>query len=218
VSPIMDQLGFYEDAGLRTFSTSSFQSQSIPLLHILSKFINPPTVVLTSTGYLFPETMSFADQIASKLQLKLIKVQSRIPKSSQRDLHGNLLYAGDPDLCCTINKVDPLEEFLLSSDVWINGVRRDQSSARHGLRPFEKSRHGCIRYHPMLDWSAKEIFYYRRCFELDNHPLEELGYRSIGCQPCTALHSEEGNERNSRWIGMNKVECGLNTDLIVREA
>jgi len=73
---------------------------------------------------------------------------------------------------------------------------------------------GTLRYHPMLDWNNKEIFYYRKLFELPSHPLEDKGYMSIGCEPCTRKVDPDGDERQGRWFGMKKTECGLHTDLI----
>ena len=75
----------------------------------------------------------------------------------------------------------------------------------------ESAAHNCTRYHPMLDWDSKMIYYYRKYHNLPEHPLEVKGYLSIGCEPCTTRALDEGNERNSRWFGMNKTECGLNT-------
>ena len=214
--PIKEQLEAYVRSGVKIFTTSSFQSQSIPLLHIISEVPGCENVYLTDTGYLFSETQSFARSMCHQLGLKLSVVRSNIPKFSQTDIHGRLLYASDPDLCCEINKVGPLEPILMSHDIWVNGVRRDQSEQRSSLSQFEKSRHQCTRYHPMLDWSAKDIFYYRKYHHLPEHPLEAQGFGSVGCQPCTVKIQDQGNERNSRWFGMNKTECGLNTTLIAK--
>ena len=216
VRPIRAQLEEFVNSEAKIFTTSSFQTQSLPLLHIISGITGCRTVYMTDTGYLFPETQSFARSIASLLDLELRTVASTVPKFSQTDIHGRLLYASDPDLCCELNKVAPLEPVLISHDIWINGVRRDQTDARAALSKFEEAQFGCTRYHPMLDWSAREIFYYRKCFALPEHPLEAEGYHSVGCQPCTVKFEDEGNQRNARWFGMNKTECGLNTSLIAK--
>ena len=216
VRPIKFQLEEFVKSDKKIFTTSSFQTQSLPLLHIISGVSGCKTVYMTDTGYLFPETQSFARSISSMLNLDLRIVASTVPKFSQTDIHGRLLYTSDPDLCCELNKVTPLEPVLASHDIWINGVRRDQTDARSRLDQFEEAQLGCTRYHPMLDWTAREIFYYRKCFALPEHPLEVEGYGSIGCQPCTVKFEGNGNTRNARWFGMNKTECGLNTNLIAK--
>ena len=83
-------------------------------------------------------------------------------------------------------------------------------------KEFQEASFDCLRYHPILHWTAKDIFYYRKVFDLPPHPLEEKGYQSVGCEPCTVGFHLEENERNSRWFGLNKTECGLNTDMIVK--
>ena len=198
------------------FCTSSFQQQSLPLLHILSNYRDSITVYITNTGFLFPETITFADEICNKFDIKLEMLESDTPKINQRSKNGEFLYATDPNFCCKINKVLPLEKTIASHDIWINGVRSDQSSFRKELETFEKTQFSCIRYHPMLDWTAKDIFYYNKIFKMPRHPLDEIGYSSIGCEPCTVRSFNNGSERNSRWFGMNKTECGINTDLIAK--
>ena len=132
----------------------------------------------------------------------------------QRDPDGKLLFTSDPDHCCYLNKTQPMEPVLMTHDVWINGVRADQSAVRAAMKIEQPARHGCIRFHPMLDWTPKMIWQYQKEHNLPKHPLEEKGYISIGCEPCTRKVDPEMQEREARWFGMNKVECGLNTDLI----
>ena len=99
-------------------------------------------------------------------------------------------------------------------DIWINGVRADQSAARKAMSVEQKAPHGSVRFHPMLDWSAKSIYQYRKEYNLPSHPMENQNYFSIGCEPCTRKIDPEMQEREARWYGMNKTECGLHTDLI----
>jgi phosphoadenosine phosphosulfate reductase len=212
---IKKTINAYISSGKSIFSTSSFQSQSLPLLHILSEIQGFKKVIMTNTGYLFPETLEFAHEFCKIYDLNLTLLESPIPKTNQVNSFGNFLYTSDPNYCCHINKVLPLEQSLKEHDIWINGIRRDQSSERAALDRFAKAKFGCVRYHPMLDWTTKDIYYYRKIFELPEHPLEKEEYQSVGCQPCTVKHLS-GNERNSRWFGLNKTECGINTDLIYK--
>jgi len=195
--------------------TSSFQSHSIPLLHILSIMDIRFDVLFINTGFHFPETLSFKNTISRLLNLNVINVESKIPKILQLDSEKHFYYSSDPDYCCYLNKTQPLEEYLQVYDIWINGIRKEQSKQRAMMNIFEDTPFKAIRFHPLLDWDDKMINDYRVKYKLPSHPLEEQGYRSIGCEPCTLHH--QGNDRSNRWAGMNKTECGLHTNLIQKD-
>ncbi len=214
ISPIQRKIIQYKKQGLRLFATSSFQSHSIPLLHIISETDKSIPIYYLNTGYLFPETIAFKDELSKKLGLQFIALESSIPKSQQKDANGQLFFTSDPDYCCYLNKTQPMEPILKSTDVWINGIRADQNANRAGMKEEELTPQGAMRYHPMLSWTSKDIFDYRKQFDLPPHPLEAKGYLSIGCEPCTRKLLPSEDERSARWFGMNKVECGLHTDLI----
>jgi phosphoadenosine phosphosulfate reductase len=205
----------YQQAGMKYFTTSSFQSHSLVLLHMLSRIDKQIAVVFINTGFHFPATVVFRDQIMNSFGLSnLIDLRAEMPKSLQKGTGGRLLFASDPDYCCFINKTEPLDNLLKSYDVWINGVRADQSKERKAMTIEQEAPHNTQRFHPMLEWTAKMIFDYRKEFNLPNHPLEDKGYLSIGCEPCTRRITPEMSEREVRWYGLNKTECGLHTDLI----
>ena len=211
---IAQRLHAYLDAGKKIFTTSSFQSQSLPLLHMISRVNRDIPVYYTNTGFLFPKTVQFAERLADRLELKVIPLRPEVPKIKQMDRSGRFLYASDPDHCCYLNKVQPLEPVLREHDIWVNGVRSDQSSVRAAMNAEEPARFGCLRYHPMLEWDSRMVYYYRKIHDLPEHPMEAEGYFSIGCEPCTTQAIGDGNARNARWFGMNKTECGLNTTLV----
>lgn len=211
---IKERLTDYRNSGKSLFTTSSFQSHSLVLLHILSRIDKTIPIYFINTGFHFPETVRFRDQIGDQFGLNIIDLKSDIPKFMQRDSEGRLLFTSDPDHCCYLNKTQPVDAILLSHDIWINGVRADQSATRAAMKEEQPAKHGCIRFHPMLDWNAKMIWQYQKEHSLPKHPLEEKGFVSIGCEPCTRKLDPEMQEREARWFGMNKVECGLHTDLI----
>ena len=211
---IQSKLNEYKAAGKTLFTTSSFQSHSLVLLHILSRIDRSIPVYFINTGYHFPETVSFRDQITEQFGLNTIDLKSDVPKFMQRDPEGRLLFTSDPDHCCHLNKTQPMDAILLAKDIWINGVRADQSAVRAAMKVEQPAKHGCLRFHPMLDWNPKMIWQYQKEYKLPKHPLEEKGFVSIGCEPCTRKLDPEMQEREARWFGMNKVECGLNTDLV----
>lgn len=204
----------YKAAGKTLFTTSSFQSHSLVLLHMLSRIDKTIPVYFINTGFHFPETVRFKDQVSEQFGLNTRDLRSEIPKFMQRDPEGKLLFTSDPDHCCYLNKTQPVDAILLSHDIWINGVRADQSATRAAMKVEQPAKHGCIRFHPMLDWNAKMIWQYQKEYALPKHPLEVQGFVSIGCEPCTRKLDPEMQEREARWFGMNKVECGLHTDLI----
>ncbi|MBR9830641.1 phosphoadenylyl-sulfate reductase [Acidiluteibacter ferrifornacis] len=216
ITAIKNKITFYREAGKRMFLTSSFQTHSIPLLHIISQIDNSIPIYYLNTGFLFPETISFKDELQELLNMPMIGLTSGVTKINQMDSEGKLLYSSDPDYCCFLNKTQPMEPILASHDIWINGIRADQSAVRKNMKEEQPSKFGCTRYHPILNWDAKMIHAYRKEYNLPAHPLEKDGYLSIGCAPCTRKYIDTADERNGRWYGLNKTECGLHTDLATK--
>ncbi len=211
---IKTRIEAYKNEGKSLFTTCSFQSHSLVLLHMLSRIDRKIPVYFINTGFHFPETVQFRDEITARFGINTIDLKSDVPKFMQRDASGNLLFTSDPDHCCYLNKTQPMDAILLAHDVWINGVRADQSATRAAMKVEQPAKHGCTRFHPMLDWNSKMIWQYQKEYDLPRHPLEEKGFLSIGCEPCTRKLDPEMQEREARWFGLNKVECGLHTDLI----
>ena len=211
---ILSRVQDYLNQGQKVFTSSSFQTHSVVLLHILSQSSSKIPVYFLNTGYHFPETINFKDEIANSFNLEVREIHSQTPKNMQKDAVGRLLFTSDPDYCCYLNKTQPMEKVLQTHDVWINGVRADQNKFRSNLQVEEAAPFDSIRFHPMLDWSTKDIYNYLKEFDLPRHPLDEKGYLSIGCEPCTRKRHPDIDEREARWFGLNKTECGLHTDLI----
>jgi phosphoadenosine phosphosulfate reductase len=217
ISEFKQKIFEYKRNGLRLFASSSFQTHSIPMIHILSQIDNSIPIYFLNTGYHFPETMMYRDQIKEKYNMNILNLESPISRIRQKDSEGNLMFASDPDQCCFFNKTLPMESILAQNDVWINGVRKDQNENRSTFNKEEKGKHDSLRYHPMLNWTKQMIWHYIRDNGIPHHPLENEGYVSIGCDPCTRkMTLEDANDRGGRWEGMKKTECGLHTDLIDR--
>ncbi len=213
IENIKKQIEGYKKEGLKIFVTSSFQTHSIPLLHIIGQIDNSIPIMFINTGYLFPETLIFRDKITKELGLKLINITSSISRIYQKDCLGNFLFTSDPDHCCFINKTQPMEPILTEYDVWINGIRAEQNANRKNMGIEQNGAFNCKRFHPILDWNNKMIFDYIKEHNLPMHPLDDKGYLSIGCEPCTRKF-DLNDERSARWFGMNKTECGLHIDLV----
>jgi phosphoadenosine phosphosulfate reductase len=215
---IVDRIGQkllqYKTEGKKAFISSSFQTHSIPLLHIISRFDKSIPVYFLNTGFHFPETIAFRYEIGDLLELNIIDAVSPVSKSGQRDENGKFFFVTNPDHCCYLNKVLPLEPVIDAYDVWISGVRRDQTKFRSNLQEEESLRDGKLRYHPLLDWNSKMIWEYRKEYNLPEHPLEAQGYISIGCMPCTRSVDESAQLRDGRWSGMSKEECGIQTEFV----
>ena len=215
---IAEKLADYKSRGLTTFVSSSFQTHSLPLLHIISRFAPETPVYFLNTGFHFPETMAFRHVIADLMNLNIIDVESPVSKAGQRDEQGKFFFVNNPDHCCYLNKVLPMEPVIAQHDVWINGVRRDQTKFRSTLQEEEPLSDGKLRYHPMLDWTSKMIWEYRNEYNLPEHPLEAKGYLSIGCMPCTRSFEETQDTRGARWAGQSKEECGIQTEFVKPKA
>lgn len=212
ISEIHGTLEDFEAQGLKLVGSSSFQTQSVPLLHILSRFEKEIEIIFLDTGFLFPETHQFRKQLEREFGLKVRIERSDIPHSQQKDSNGLFYYNSDTDYCCHLNKVIPMERALKEYDVWISGVRMDQSEVRAGFQQVMEGKNGIIRFHPMLYWTQKMIYDYIRLYDLPKHPLHDAGYISIGCVPCT-VSWQTASERSGRWEGQSKTECGLHTEL-----
>ncbi len=213
VSKIQQKLTRFSAQNKKIFVTSSFQTHSIPLLHIISTSNVAIDVLFINTGFHFPKTIMFKNQISKLLSLRVIDVNPLVSKHHQKDEDGLFYYVSDSDYCCYLNKTQALENYLKKYDVWISGVRADQSTVRKKMKTLQDAPFNTLRFHPMLDWSAKQILDYRKKYKLPEHPLDKEGYSSIGCVPCTGKINFENN-RTGRWFGQNKTECGLHTRLI----
>jgi len=192
-------------------ASSSFQSQSVVLLHMLGQVCPEMKVVFLDTGYHFPETLLFRDQLQVEFG---IKVKTRYPDpEARRYLEDDIRppYRRDPDLCCRINKVEPMKRALSGIQAWITGIRRDQTNNRKDIEIIELQKNGLYKINPLAYWTKKEVWTYINEHKLPTHPLLTEGYLSIGCAPCTQKVLDGEDERAGRWAGTDKDECGIHT-------
>jgi phosphoadenosine phosphosulfate reductase len=185
----------------------------VVLLDLLHRFAPEVPVYFLDTGYHFPETLRWRDALAVRFGLRVVSLRSPVGRLQQRDRTGRLLFVSDPDHCCHLNKVLPLEPIILSSDVWVSGVRSGQTSARAQMGWEGTGRHGIVRFHPLIDWDARMVHQYVEGRDLPVHPLDGEGFISVGCQPCTRRWTDglDTHDRGGRWLGSKKTECGLHT-------
>ena len=193
--------------------TCSFQAEDVVVLHLLRKRLPDIPVLFLETGYHFPETYEFRDQLSRDWRLNLVNVVPRQTVEEQESAFG-ILYRSEPTKCCQLRKVDPLFEALEPFETWFTGLRREQSITRKNLRKAELHRlpSGKLltKVSPLADWSWSQVWEYTGAHELAYLPQYDQGYLSIGCQPCTAIPDDPGNPRSGRWGG-RKLECGIHT-------
>ena len=190
--------------------SSSFGAESACLLSLAVKVMPDIPVIFINSGFLFPETLAFRDDLKARLGLNILEVGPVMGHAAFLKQFGKL-YESDPDRCCEINKVEPLKRALSGLECWMSGVRGDQTSYRAGLPVVEKKKDGLVKVSPILRWHSKRVYEYLKAEGLPLHPLWEKGYTSIGCEPCTAVPGDPGDPRSGRWSGKNKSECGIHT-------
>jgi len=200
----------------RLAATSSFQTQSVALLHLISVVRPDIPVIFLDTGYHFPETLAYRDQLVERFGLTLRVVSSAMNRTDFIRQYGDALYRRDPDLCCHINKVEPMQRALEDLDAWITGIRRDQTANRAAAQTIEQLPDGRIKVNPLLGWTRRDLWAYIKIHNLPEHPLFTKGYLSIGCAPCTSPVMTGQDERAGRWAGTTKCECGLHTDTLYK--
>ena len=201
-----------EKFGQQLCLTCSWQKQSSALVHMLSALDLCVDVIELDTELFFRETYALRDLLVERYGLNLVRPKI-ISVAEQHLQEGANLWERDPDRCCHIRKVEPLERALAPYGAWISGVRRDQSPSRAGLKKIQWSeRYGLWRIHPFADWDEKRVWAYLKVNEIDYNPLHDMGYRSIGCIPCTRPTSPDEEERAGRWSGSDKLECGIHLD------
>ena len=187
--------------------TSSFGPESGVLLHLVSR-VNPEIPVLfLETGYHFPETLEYREALVKKFGLKNVLDLRAEPNRRQQliDQHAGKPYEQDPDQCCHINKVEPLDEALKKYEAWMTGIRRNQTDVRKTIRILELYEGGRYKISPLANWTSRDTWWYLKEHQIPQHPLYEKGYLSIGCWPCTRPIQAGDDERSGRWADRKSV-------------
>jgi phosphoadenosine phosphosulfate reductase len=193
----------YEDFSPdRVLVTSSFAATSAYFLHIISTIRPDQTIHFIDTGFHFPETIQYRQYLIELFKLTVEDVKAEDWK--HQFTVDDKTYERDPDFCCSINKVEPLELIKPNYKVWMSSLMHWQTDHRSGLPVFELRR-GVLKFNPMIDVTRAERDAYIAEHQLPFHPLVARGYSSIGCTHCTVA----GEGRSGRWLGKPKTECGL---------
>jgi len=187
---------------------SSFGIESAALLHMVAAIAPATPVVFLDTGKLFEETLSYRDALVERLGLTDVRSVGPDPQAIQAADPLGTLWATNPDRCCALRKVAPLQRALAGVAAWINGRKRYHGAVRAGLPTLEAA-DGLVKVNPLATWRAEDIAAYVARHGLPRHPLEAAGFRSVGCVPCSDRATPEEAPRAGRWRGRAKTECGI---------
>jgi phosphoadenosine phosphosulfate reductase len=182
--------------------TSSFGTTSVYLLHLFSVARPGEKVYFLDTTYHFPETIAYKEQLTKLFNLNIVELKGE--EWRNKFTRDDMTWEKDPDLCCSVNKVEPLEKVKPDFDVWVSGLMSTQNEYRNPLKIFEV-KNEILKFFPIIDVSEEEAFNYIKRNQLPEHPLLGKGYHSIGCTHCTI----PGKAREGRWVNKSKTECGL---------
>ena len=193
-----------------TLSVSFGNPEGMVLLDMLSRITDKAQVFTLDTGFLFDETVRFREEAMKRYPLPLKVLTPGLSVEEQVERYGPELYSCAPDLCCEIRKIEPQRRFLRDYGAWVTGIRRDQTAQRASTPVVAYDEHfGVAKIAPLAAWSVDEVDEYVRQNEVPLNPLLSMGYRSIGCEPCTRPVAPGEDARAGRWPDMDKTECGL---------
>ena len=182
--------------------TSSFAATSAFLLKLFSSINSGQLVYFIDTGYHFDETLKYKEQLTESYGLRVKSISA--VKEEHEFTTQDETWRKNPDFCCSINKVKPLDLIKSKYTVWVSGLMEWQSDHRASLDIFE-NRGDILKFYPLLDVTKKQRDEFIKEHKLPFHPLVSKGFQSIGCTHCTTA----GDERSGRWNNNPKTECGL---------
>jgi len=196
--------------GYRTAVACSMADAVLP--HVVARHLPWVDTLYLQTGYHFAETDGTRDAVEASMELTIVDVLPRQTVEEQDAEYGPRLHERDPALCCQLRKVEPLHRTLANYEVWITGVRREESPTRTDTPLVtwdEKNR--LVKVNPLAAWTFDDLLDYAAEHEVIVNPLVHDGYPSIGCAPCTRRVAPGEDPRSGRWAGLDKTECGLHT-------
>jgi phosphoadenosine phosphosulfate reductase len=192
-------------AAERPCITSSFQAECVVLTHMLIEKRPDIPVLFLETFHHFPQTLAYRDELTRQWGLNLVNLEAEEPRVGLWQVEGT-------QACCARHKVGPLFKALDEYDAWFTALRRDQSASRANIGEVEPFRlpsgRSITRVAPIAAWTARDVWKYAADHDIPLLPLYDLGYTSIGCEPCTSMPTDPNNPRSGRWQGQ-KLECGI---------
>jgi phosphoadenosine phosphosulfate reductase len=200
-----------ERFGLKKVILASSMGDEV-LVHLASDVVPGIRVLFLDTGYHFAETIGTRDAFAATRPLELITITPRQTVAEQDAQYGLALHEREPDLCCALRKVEPLERGLAGHAAWVTGRRRVDATTRTGIPVVGwDAKRGMITVNPLASWDDDDVSDYAERNGVLLNPLRQIGFTSIGCAPCTLPTTPGEDPRAGRWAGRAKTECGLHT-------
>lgn len=191
---------------------TGFGSSGVLLIHFLQEHGIDIPVFYLDTDLLFEETYQLKETIEQRYNIKITKVTPELSLEDQAEKYGNELWKRDPNRCCHLRKVQPLRNYLSDKKAWVTGVRRTQSETRTRVQFIEwDDDNDVIKINPLANWPGEKVWDLIHQLGIPYNPLHDDGFPSIGCIPCTQPvdASKESDDRNGRWNGTDKTECGI---------
>lgn len=200
----------FDTFGRSVAISSAFGAEGMVLIDMAARIRKDFRLFTLDTEFLFPETYSLMDRIEERYGISIERVYSALSPEEQESTRGAALWTRDPDLCCSLRKVEPLRRKLGELSAWITSIRRDQTSVRAGARRLEWDvKFGLLKINPIVDWTSKQVWRYIHDHDVPYNELHDQDYPSIGCTHCTRAVRPGEDPRAGRWPEFAKTECGL---------
>ena len=203
----------YDTYGDSIVYSCSFGAEAMILLDLIYQVKPNAEIVFLDTGLHFQETYDLIDRVQQRypeLNIKMKKPELTVEEQAEE--YQPALWKNDPNMCCYIRKIKPLEEVLSGATAWVSGLRRAQSPSRENTNFINKDeRFKSVKVCPLIHWSWDDVWDYIKSHDLHYNELHDHNYPSIGCIPCTSAVADASESRAGRWMHANKTECGLHT-------
>jgi phosphoadenosine phosphosulfate reductase len=200
----------FKEFGEALTIATGFGAEGTVLIDLAAKITSQLQVFFLDTNFLFPETYALRRRLEERYKIEIRAFETRLTPAAQEQNYGAELWQRDPDLCCRIRKLEPLQEALQGRAAWMTAIRRDQTAARANAGIVEwDNRWQLAKVNPLARWSKREVWSYIYKNDVPFNTLHSEGYWSIGCTHCTRAVGANENERAGRWAGFAKTECGL---------
>lgn len=196
--------------GDRLAQVTSFGPTGMVILDHLARLSPGIRIVTLDPHFLFDETYTLMEEVQRRYPITLDVRKPSISPQTQVETYGEKLWATDPDRCCYLRKVVPLQQVLQDLDAWLTGLRRDQASTRANLPLIGwDNKYDLVKINPLADWTREQVWKYIVEHKVPYNSLHDQGYASIGCVHCTHPTTQPDDERSGRWKGRQKIECGI---------
>jgi len=200
----------WDTYGGKLTMATAFGAEGCAIIAMLSQITKDVYLFNLDTGYQFPETLETRQRLMDKYGLPIHLVRAEQTVADMEAAHTGPIYSSNPDLCCHIRKVAPLENAVKGYEAWISAIRRDQAPTRaHAPIVGWDKKFGLVKVNPLANWTKRDVWNYLLKNDVPYNPLHDQGYPSIGCFPCTKAVGAGEDDRAGRWTGQAKKECGL---------